>query len=258
MVTQPPSRYPDDDPADERYSRPQSLGDHPSTRGQYQGAQPPAAQYPPSPDDRYPSGQFPAPGQYAGDQYASDQSSTGQFPGDQYSGDQFAGRQPRNDHFPEGTFSGGQFSGGTVPVTPGSNGPSVTMPPMNSPTGAMQSFPGHSGVVPHSGDYHDAMPPMNASSSEPSLPDSATARPSQDPEATPPRKLNGWFFMSLGVLALVVGGVWTLQGLDILTDSTMSGVKIWTVIGPPVAVLGLILIITGVRLRTRSKRQPTP
>jgi hypothetical protein len=60
--------------------------------------------------------------------------------------------------------------------------------------------------------------------------------------------------MALGVLGVVVGALWTLQGLDILYGSRMSGVGIWSVIGPVVAVGGLILIIVGERTRTRAKR----
>jgi hypothetical protein len=57
------------------------------------------------------------------------------------------------------------------------------------------------------------------------------------------------------VLAIVLGAVWTLQGLDVLTDAQMSGQQLWAEIGPGVAAAGLILIIVGVRLRTRAKRK---
>jgi hypothetical protein len=67
-------------------------------------------------------------------------------------------------------------------------------------------------------------------------------------------KLRGWLPMALGVLAVVVGALWTLQGFDILTDSRMSGVGIWSFIGPVVAIAGLILIILGERTRSRAKR----
>ncbi|WP_240670295.1 hypothetical protein [Actinoplanes solisilvae] len=60
--------------------------------------------------------------------------------------------------------------------------------------------------------------------------------------------------MALGVLGVVVGALWTLQGLDILEGSRMTGVGIWSIIGPVVAVAGLILIILGERTRTRAKR----
>ncbi|SNY59942.1 hypothetical protein [Paractinoplanes atraurantiacus] len=72
--------------------------------------------------------------------------------------------------------------------------------------------------------------------------------------ATTPKKLKGWLLMSLGVLGLVVGALWTLQGLDIITDSRMSGVAIWSIVGPVIAVAGLISIILGERARARSKR----
>jgi hypothetical protein len=78
-------------------------------------------------------------------------------------------------------------------------------------------------------------------------------------EPAPPKALKGWLLMSLGVLAITLGALWTLQGLDVLTESRMSGVQIWAVIGPVVGVAGLVLVIIGVKVRTRSKRQnPSP
>ena len=71
----------------------------------------------------------------------------------------------------------------------------------------------------------------------------------------PTRSLRGWLPMALGVLAITLGGLWTLQGLDVLTDSRMSGVQLWAIIGPVVAVAGLVLVVIGVKVRTRSKRQ---
>jgi hypothetical protein len=66
--------------------------------------------------------------------------------------------------------------------------------------------------------------------------------------------MKGWLPMVLGLLALVLGAVWTLQGLNVLGDSVMSGVTAWAVIGPIVAVAGLVLIVIGVRSRGRAKR----
>ena len=72
--------------------------------------------------------------------------------------------------------------------------------------------------------------------------------------ASPPR-LRGWLLMSLGVLGMVLGALWTLQGLDIVAESRMSGVDIWAVIGPVVAIVGLAMVIAGERVRARSKRK---
>jgi hypothetical protein len=71
--------------------------------------------------------------------------------------------------------------------------------------------------------------------------------------ASPPR-LKGWLPMVIGILAIVLGGLWALQGLDILTDSKMSGKEPWTIIGAAVALIGLILVVIGERVRSRSKR----
>lgn len=51
--------------------------------------------------------------------------------------------------------------------------------------------------------------------------------------------------IGLGILIIVVGLVWTLQGLNVLGGSVMSGVTLWAVIGPVVAVLGLTLALSG-------------
>lgn len=67
--------------------------------------------------------------------------------------------------------------------------------------------------------------------------------------------MKGWLWLTLGLLCLVLGVLWTAQGLDVLGGSVMSGVTIWAVIGPIVAVGGLVLIVLGVRARARSKQQ---
>ena len=43
----------------------------------------------------------------------------------------------------------------------------------------------------------------------------------------------------------LTGVVWTLQGLDVLGGSAMSGDKTWAVVGPIVALVGLVLIGAG-------------
>ena len=53
--------------------------------------------------------------------------------------------------------------------------------------------------------------------------------------------------ITLGVLMLVIGAVWTLQGLGYLHGSPMTGVEMWAVIGPIVAGLGVALTYVGVR-----------
>jgi hypothetical protein len=49
----------------------------------------------------------------------------------------------------------------------------------------------------------------------------------------------------------VAGVVWTLQGLGYVGGSFMSGATVWAVIGPLVALVGLVLITLGLRSRRR-------
>ncbi len=54
----------------------------------------------------------------------------------------------------------------------------------------------------------------------------------------------------IGGLALVLAGVvWTLQGLGVIGGSVMSGVTLWAIVGPIVAVVGAVLIWRAWRAR---------
>lgn len=54
-------------------------------------------------------------------------------------------------------------------------------------------------------------------------------------------------FVGAGVIAALVGIVWTLQGADILMGSVMSGSSFWLGAGVVLLVVGLILAGWGVR-----------
>jgi hypothetical protein len=56
-----------------------------------------------------------------------------------------------------------------------------------------------------------------------------------------------WVLLVVGVLLVLTGAVWTLQGLDVLGGSAMSGVTLWAIIGPIVAIAGLVLAYLGAR-----------
>jgi hypothetical protein len=64
-----------------------------------------------------------------------------------------------------------------------------------------------------------------------------------------------WAWLILGVLAILVGIVWTLQGLNILKGSGMSGNPMWAVIGPILAIVGLVLV--GFMTLAGRRRAPT-
>ncbi|HYO40619.1 MAG TPA: hypothetical protein VER39_13290 [Nocardioidaceae bacterium] len=53
--------------------------------------------------------------------------------------------------------------------------------------------------------------------------------------------------IAIGVVMVVVGGVWTFQGLGYLKGSFMTGVSFWAVVGPLVAGLGVALAYVGLR-----------
>lgn len=61
--------------------------------------------------------------------------------------------------------------------------------------------------------------------------------------------MNPRLALGIGILLVLVGVLWTLQGLDIVGGSGMSGVAIWAVIGPFVALIGIVVALGARRKR---------
>lgn len=59
--------------------------------------------------------------------------------------------------------------------------------------------------------------------------------------------MNRSIFVSLGVVLVLVGAVWALQGFGVIGGSPMTGETVWAVIGPVVVVAGLALVVLGAR-----------
>jgi hypothetical protein len=55
----------------------------------------------------------------------------------------------------------------------------------------------------------------------------------------------------IGVVAVLLGGVWTLQGAGVIGGSGMSNSPTWLVIGIVVVIVGLVLIVFGTRGATK-------
>ena len=53
----------------------------------------------------------------------------------------------------------------------------------------------------------------------------------------------------VGLVAVLLGGVWALQGVGVLGGSVMSNSPTWLVIGAVVVVAGLLMIAVGARKR---------
>jgi hypothetical protein len=51
----------------------------------------------------------------------------------------------------------------------------------------------------------------------------------------------------VGVVLVLMGLIWTLQGLGYVGGSPMSGVPVWAVVGPLLALAGVALVVRGAR-----------
>jgi len=58
-----------------------------------------------------------------------------------------------------------------------------------------------------------------------------------------------WVLNILGVLLILVGVVWILQGINILLGSFMSGQPLYAVLGIVVAIIGIFLLVFANRRR---------
>jgi hypothetical protein len=56
-----------------------------------------------------------------------------------------------------------------------------------------------------------------------------------------------WVSVVVGVLLVLMGSVWTLQGLNVIKGSFMTGQQLWTAIGLLAVIGGLTLAAGGLR-----------
>jgi len=61
--------------------------------------------------------------------------------------------------------------------------------------------------------------------------------------------VRNWLLGVGGVVLIIAGGVWSLQGFGVIGGSFMSGNSIWAIIGPVVAVIGLGMAFAALRRR---------
>ena len=60
-----------------------------------------------------------------------------------------------------------------------------------------------------------------------------------------------WASVGLGALLVLLGGLWSLQGIGLVGGSFMSGDRLWLLIGVVVVLTGLGLLTTALRARRR-------
>ena len=60
--------------------------------------------------------------------------------------------------------------------------------------------------------------------------------------------------LGLGAALVLIGLLWTGQGLGWIGGSPMTGVTLWAVVGPVAALVGMVLIVRGARQADRHER----
>jgi hypothetical protein len=62
-----------------------------------------------------------------------------------------------------------------------------------------------------------------------------------------------WPLLVPGVILSAVGLLWTLQGLNVLGGSAMSGSSLWATVGPIVLLVGLVLVAIAIAIARRRR-----
>lgn len=52
-----------------------------------------------------------------------------------------------------------------------------------------------------------------------------------------------------GIVLIVIGAQWTLQGIGVIAGSAMSGSTLWAIVGPIVAIVGIYLLVRWGQVR---------
>jgi hypothetical protein len=58
-----------------------------------------------------------------------------------------------------------------------------------------------------------------------------------------------WIVVGVGIVLVLLGGLWFLQGVGILAGSVMTGQTFWAIVGAILLILGIALFVLGVRRR---------
>ena len=58
-----------------------------------------------------------------------------------------------------------------------------------------------------------------------------------------------WIALIVGVLLVLAGAVWALQGAGILPGSVMTGQSFWLGAGIVAVIIGIGLVVAGLRMR---------
>ena len=60
-----------------------------------------------------------------------------------------------------------------------------------------------------------------------------------------------YVLLVLGGLMILVGAVWSLQGIGVLPGSLMTGQAFWAIMGAVLLALGVLLVLAGFRPNRR-------
>ena len=55
------------------------------------------------------------------------------------------------------------------------------------------------------------------------------------------------FKVAIGAIVTLLGIIFALQGFDVIGGSGMSGKTLWAILGPIIAIVGVVVVVRAVR-----------
>lgn len=62
--------------------------------------------------------------------------------------------------------------------------------------------------------------------------------------------------VGVGIVLILLGGLWLLQGVGILAGSVMTGQSFWAIVGVILLIVGIVLCALGAWRRPTTRSRP--
>ena len=70
------------------------------------------------------------------------------------------------------------------------------------------------------------------------------------PEVRQAARMRKPVLITVGAIVAVMGVIFTFQGLGVIGGSAMTGSTLWAILGPIIALVGLVLVVVGLRRKS--------
>ena len=70
------------------------------------------------------------------------------------------------------------------------------------------------------------------------------------PEVRQAARMRKPVLITVGAIVAVMGVIFTFQGIGVIGGSAMTGSTLWAILGPIIALAGIVLVVVGLRRKS--------